>query len=900
MLHSKPKITALWLLCSLMLMQCKMRSSSLSDEQTENVTLSEYASSLPYACDFITDWAGKLVTDQNMSAVELDRKLVQYEQDLKLGKTTLETVYLDYEHVFWSTSPIRLVYQEGMKAEFETAQERLALFFSEHKSAGDRGFLNRIAEKLSRKLSAITVTQISAHAWVEGLGIWGEFIRAGNDKCNRSFLSVAVGESHSCAILGSEASVVCAGFSSMGQLGRGEELSSQKNGVLKHALGWKNVKQLAAGDFHTCAILGEKSGVECVGYNGDGQLGRDDGWSARNGSPKPVLGWKNVKQLVAGSDHTCAILEDEARVECSGDNTYGQLGQGEDYKGRNGTPKAVIEWKKVKQIVAGREHTCAVLGDEARVECVGSNYVGQLGRERDRTAKNGTPKPVPGWEKVKQLVAGNLHTCAILGDEARVECVGTDFNGQLGRAEEYAERNSIPKLVPGWKNIKQLAAGRSHTCAILGAEAHVECVGSNSMGQLGRVEGYLERNGIPKPVLGWKNVTQIAARADVTCAIFGNKVPVEVECVGNNKYGQLGRGEVYQEKNGISAPMVLERNLISNTITYISSESVPKVSKTSPISSTRSESFYWESSNGEDGDFTEEALVKNGFHGHKNQSSTEFKDLSLIILSTERDAVRSYISTLVLVNKNSPHVIVRKKDGSGFDFVTVNLIAIVEGKVQIKIDDQTITKKFSELNSNYVAFYFPGKVAAGPKQFSSASVQLTESVAVDADLKSSLEKFHKLVKTSTGHFSLMVPRSNLGPSPDTRLRICQEPTILTDGWVIPAGTSSRFTWPKPAPLANTRKLTFTVGVADLGPACHFGLMDISIYGATDSGEKKLLQKARVGLKQKSIRLIVDPSVHQGLEVEIERVPTLAFWPKNYSPSADEKWLGQLLIVSLAQ
>ncbi|MBU1160590.1 hypothetical protein KJ992_00025 [Patescibacteria group bacterium] len=74
----------------------------------------------------------------------------------------------------------------------------------------------------------------------------------------------------------------------------------------------------------------------CWGYNGSGQLGN----GSTNSTSTPVqvsnLGASTVKEITAGTYHTCALKTDGSMV-CWGNNDFGQLGDGST----NSTPTPV-------------------------------------------------------------------------------------------------------------------------------------------------------------------------------------------------------------------------------------------------------------------------------------------------------------------------------------------------------------------------------------------------------------------------------------------------------------------------------------------------------------------------------------------------------------------------------
>ena len=150
--------------------------------------------------------------------------------------------------------------------------------------------------------------------------------------------------------------------------------------------------RIAAGSFHTCALL-DTSQVKCWGQNNAGQLGLGDA-SHRGDAPGEMgdalptvnLGiGRSATQLAAGEFHTCALL-DTGQVKCWGQNNVGQLGLGDtnfrgDGPGEMGDALPFVNLgagRVVIQIAAGFNHTCALL-DNGTAKCWGFNSDGELG-----------------------------------------------------------------------------------------------------------------------------------------------------------------------------------------------------------------------------------------------------------------------------------------------------------------------------------------------------------------------------------------------------------------------------------------------------------------------------------------------------------------------------------------
>ncbi len=69
----------------------------------------------------------------------------------------------------------------------------------------------------------------------------------------------------------------------------------------------------------------EDGRIQCWGSNAIGQLG--DGTIANDFMPVFVQGVSTARQVLAGREHSCALLNDK-RVQCWGNNTVGELGDG--------------------------------------------------------------------------------------------------------------------------------------------------------------------------------------------------------------------------------------------------------------------------------------------------------------------------------------------------------------------------------------------------------------------------------------------------------------------------------------------------------------------------------------------------------------------------------------------
>lgn len=143
-----------------------------------------------------------------------------------------------------------------------------------------------------------------------------------------------------------------------------------------------------------------------------------------------------------------------------------------------------------KQIAVGSQHTCALL-TTGKVRCWGYAQGGALGYGNlnnigdDEFPASAGDVDVGG--EVVQIAAGSSHTCALL-TTGKVRCWGSGRDGGLG----YGNTNDIGDNetpasagdVDVGGDVVQISAGFARTCALL-ATGKVRCWGRNDFGQLG-------------------------------------------------------------------------------------------------------------------------------------------------------------------------------------------------------------------------------------------------------------------------------------------------------------------------------------------------------------------------------------------------------------------------------
>ena len=171
----------------------------------------------------------------------------------------------------------------------------------------------------------------------------------------------------------------------------------------------------------------------------------------------------------------------------------------------------------------------------------------------------GPPGSGPPLTGAVSLAVGSEHACAVLSGGS-IACWGDGQEGQLGDGSRTLAA-SRPVRVAGISDATSVAAGFSHTCALL-TSGTVECWGGNESGQLG--DGSATDSTTPVPVEGITQATAIASSNASTCALLATG---EVACWGRNEWGELGYGTwTGPEKCPSSVPLTDEWNCSTHPV----------------------------------------------------------------------------------------------------------------------------------------------------------------------------------------------------------------------------------------------------------------------------------------------------------------------------------------------
>ena len=367
----------------------------------------------------------------------------------------------------------------------------------------------------------------------------------------QGWMAVIAGGSHTCG-LRADGTVRCWGRNEYGQLGNGSTLGSY---IPVDVDGLRDAVGVAAGLQHGCAVHGDGA-VSCWGRNDSGQLG--DGTITNSASPVPVAALADIVAVSSSpmGKHTCAITSAGA-VFCWGANADGQLGDGTTLD--RASPVAVTGLADVAQVAAGAAHTCArttggLVWCWGAGECAGCGSAGDCGLLGTGDVEpHARPVRVAGLSGIRRVVAGDNHTCALL-DDGSVRCWGCGWSGQLGQG---AFANSLVPIPAGLDGVSLLSAADRVTCAT-NSVGETLCWGANVRAD-GMIRGSSsEPRRIDFPpadalavgswsysfaavarVLGLADAVEPAMTASSGCVVLGTG---DVRCWGVNTWGQAGPG----------------------------------------------------------------------------------------------------------------------------------------------------------------------------------------------------------------------------------------------------------------------------------------------------------------------------------------------------------------------
>jgi alpha-tubulin suppressor-like RCC1 family protein len=306
-----------------------------------------------------------------------------------------------------------------------------------------------------------------------------------------------------------------------------------------------NTKRLALGGGQTmCAVMNDGT-AKCWGNGASGELG--DGKDSKSDKPVAIPGISNAAAIGVGSYFVCALIGD-GTVKCWGNNSYNKASV--EKKEKFVTPTTMPDVTSIQQIAVGGDSTCA-LAKDGTVKCWGLSC-GAAG-------PNLCVKPftVAEFAGASSIAGGWKSMCAVV--KGAVHCYGGNDYGMRGTGSTDDPGEKITQ-VKGLTNVKELAAGQLHWCALL-EDGTVQCWGSNEYGQLGDPglptgDDAGAQRATPAPVTGLSNASSLSCGSGTCCVLLADK---SVKCWGENPIGAwLGAPNAEVEKT--ATPVVVPVN----------------------------------------------------------------------------------------------------------------------------------------------------------------------------------------------------------------------------------------------------------------------------------------------------------------------------------------------------
>jgi alpha-tubulin suppressor-like RCC1 family protein len=286
--------------------------------------------------------------------------------------------------------------------------------------------------------------------------------------------AIAAGAGHTCAIVGDAARLVCWGDGSEGQVGAAGSGLHPPTEVQVDGQPLAPVQAIALGRAHTCAAVATSGGeLFCWGSDASGQLGTGAGVTSGSEPVSVARSVAGLEWLALGGNSSCARAGGFAA--CWGDNACGQLALVDADSYAEPTASAMVA---LSGVVVGRTFACGMTGlAEDPLHCWGYVSKSACGTKRETPSElEGTKRPLP-----LQLAAGDHHACA-LWEDGGVSCWGAADEGQLGPTVDVAQPDNWINI--DVEDVVQIAAGGDTACALTKA-GRVFCWGANDRAQLG-------------------------------------------------------------------------------------------------------------------------------------------------------------------------------------------------------------------------------------------------------------------------------------------------------------------------------------------------------------------------------------------------------------------------------
>lgn len=349
------------------------------------------------------------------------------------------------------------------------------------------------------------------------------------DKKYLQISSILLGSSYSMTIA-SDNNVYSWGINNYGQLGIGSKIS--KTSPTKVNLPAEFTPKYIKGVGSSTIIVGEDGSAYSFGRNNLGQLGI--GNNIEQVSPVKMILPSGVtpKEVALGNSSGIFIGNDD-NLYSWGYMTNTNLGY---------IPKKIElpSGVKPKTIDGGFDNFFMIIGNDGQLYVLGNNSFGQLGTGNNINFNEVTQVSLPNGIKPKSIHLGG-QSSLVLGEDDNLYATGRNMEGQLG-INNTTSQNVFQKVqLP--TNVKPLLVeAGDYFSTMIGSDGNLYVWGGNGFGQLGL--GDYANKTIPQLVNLPDNTKpkSIVAGAETTMIIGENN---KIYVAGYNKYRQIAPNEDY-------------------------------------------------------------------------------------------------------------------------------------------------------------------------------------------------------------------------------------------------------------------------------------------------------------------------------------------------------------------
>ncbi|MGL1933486.1 MAG: hypothetical protein OCD01_00625 [Fibrobacterales bacterium] len=309
------------------------------------------------------------------------------------------------------------------------------------------------------------------------------------------------------------------------QIGGNSGAGVSTNALKVAALSIGPIRSVSAGEHHSL-ILKSDNTLWSTGQNTFGQLG--DGTTTDRVAPVYIM--SDVASASAGSFNTL-IAKNDNTLWATGQNDNGQLGDGSTTNRM--TP--VQTKSNVQSVSAGTFHSLMVTTDSTLM-ATGLNTFGQFGNGTTVSSSNFLLAALPSDTKVRSLSSGNGHSLFLQGNGI-LWGAGNNSFGQLGNGTVINTTNRI-QIMSG---VRSISTGGYHSL-ILKTDNTLWATGYNNRGQLG--DGTFVDKLMPIQIMS--DVESISAGYYHSLVL---KTDSTLWAAGYNFFGQLGDGDTSNKSN---------------------------------------------------------------------------------------------------------------------------------------------------------------------------------------------------------------------------------------------------------------------------------------------------------------------------------------------------------------